>query len=103
MLYFNSGLTCDFIAFACIVFHGRSCSHVSNCAEHPSCVYIFLLCPLQKQVCLYHPPYGGLLLVFSCPGAREVHLTLESSVCIAQFLLHCDISLSGQSNKSHMT
>lgn len=57
---------------------------------------------IPSRFCLSHPPYGGLSLVFCCPGAWEVHQTLESNFSPAQFLLYCDISLSDQSDKSHM-
>lgn len=48
-------------------------------------------------------PYGGSSLAFCCPGDTEFHQALESNLTTVLFLLYCDISLSGQSDKSHMT
>lgn len=71
----------------------------------PSSVYI--LCPLLGWAsplgsARTTSPYGGSSLVFRCHGAWEVHQTRESNLSTALFLLYCDISLSGQSDKSHM-
>lgn len=99
-----------FTAFACVPFHWAlarvSCNHVIKCAawSPEQCIYTLSSAGtgIPIRVCLYHPPYGGLSLVFCCPGAWEVHQTLESNLSTALFLLYCDISLSGQSDKSHM-
>lgn len=48
-------------------------------------------------------PYGGSSLAFCCPGDTEFHQALESNLTTVLFLLYCDISLAGQSDKSHMT
>lgn len=48
-------------------------------------------------------PYGGSSLVFCCPGDTEFHQALEANLTTVLFLLYCDISLAGQSDKSHMT
>lgn len=83
-----------------------SCNHVIKCAawSPEQCIYTLSSAGtgIPSRVCLYHPPYGGSSLVFCCPSAWEVHQTLESNLSTALFLLYCDISLSGQSDKSHM-
>lgn len=48
-------------------------------------------------------PYGGPSLAFCCPGDTEFHQALESNLSTVLFQLYCDISLSSQSDKSHMT
>lgn len=82
-----------------------SCNSVF-CLKPRSLCSGYTHCSVQAQ----HPPfgscttspYGGSSLVFCCPGAWEVHQTLESNLATVLFLLYCDISLSGQSDKSHM-
>lgn len=68
---------------------------------------VYILCPLLGRAspsgsACTTPPYGSSSLVFCCPGAWEVHQTQESNLSTALFPLYCDISLSGQSDKSHM-
>lgn len=83
-----------------------NCNHVIKCAAWSleQCIYTLSSAGtgIPSRVCLYHPPYGGSSLVFCCPGAWEFHQTLESNLSTALILLYCDISLSGQSDKSHM-
>lgn len=82
-----------------------SCNPVSVLPRAQSSIYTH--CPLQGQAspsgsACTTSPYGGSSLVFCCLGAFEVHQTRESNLSTALFLLYCDISLSGQSDKSHM-
>lgn len=47
-------------------------------------------------------PYGGSSFI-SVASATEFHQAPESNLTTVLFLLNCDISLSGQSDKTHMT
>ena len=100
-----------FTTFACVPFVGpcaaaepatMSLSVLPRAPEQ--CIYTLSSAGtgIPSRVCLSHPPYGGLSLVFCCPGASEGHQTPESNFSTALALLYCDISLSGQSDKSHM-
>lgn len=60
-------------------------------------------CPLRFMSCtgmVTTSPYGGSSFISVAPA---FHQAPQSNLTTVLFLLNCDISLSGQSDKSHMT
>lgn len=67
---------------------------------------VYILCPLQRWASpagSVPPSIWWLVISFLLPWCLGGSSDPSIDVSIAQFLLYCDISLYGQSDKSHMT